>query len=99
MVRPLRREDLVEMVVAPGVRDTAPPIVHREWPFSKAVFVAGVRSKVMHSRCGFFVTLPGFGHGGLLEISLRVRYRDGYRRETEREFQGPPKELPMTPRR
>ena len=40
-----------------------------------------------------------FDHGGLLEISLRVRYRDGYRRETEREFQGPPKELPITPRR
>src|SRR6516165_1840153 len=40
-----------------------------------------------------------FDHGALLEISLRVHYRDGYRRETEREFQGPPKELPITPRR
>ena len=46
-----------------------------------------------------FRDLPGFGHGGLLEISLRVRYRDGYRRETVREFQEPPKELPITPRR
>jgi hypothetical protein len=43
--------------------------------------------------------VAGFDHGGLLEISLRVRYRDGYRRETEREFQGPAKELPITPRR
>ena len=61
----------------------------------------GVRSKVMHSHCGFFIfrDMAGFDHGGLLEISLRVRYRDGYRRETEREFQGPPKELPITPRR
>ena len=46
-----------------------------------------------------FRDMAGFDHGGLLEISLRVRYRDGYRRETEREFQGPPKELPITPRR
>ena len=46
-----------------------------------------------------FRDMAGFDHGGLLEISLRVRYRDGCRRETEREFQGPPKELPITPRR
>src|SRR5271169_3839400 len=46
-----------------------------------------------------FRDMAGFDHGGLLEISLRVRYRDGYRRETEREFQGPLKELPITPRR
>src|SRR6516162_7519493 len=46
-----------------------------------------------------FRDMAGFDHGGLLEISLRVRYRDGYRRETEREFQEPPKELPITPRR
>jgi hypothetical protein len=46
-----------------------------------------------------FRHMAGFDYGGLLEISLRVRYRDGYRRETEREFQGPPKELPITPRR
>src|SRR6516225_3683305 len=46
-----------------------------------------------------FRDMAGFDHGGLLEIFLRVRYRDGYRRETEREFQGPPKELPITPRR
>jgi hypothetical protein len=45
-----------------------------------------------------FRDMAGFDHGGLLEISLRVRYRDGHRRETEREFQGPPKELPITPR-
>ena len=46
-----------------------------------------------------FRDMAGFDHGGRLEISLRVRYRDGYRRETEREFQGPLKELPITPRR
>jgi hypothetical protein len=46
-----------------------------------------------------FRDMAGFDHGGLLEISLRVRYLDDYRRETEREFQGPPKELPITPRR
>jgi hypothetical protein len=46
-----------------------------------------------------FRDMAGFDHGGLLEISLRVRYRDGYRRKTEREFQGLPEELPITPRR
>ena len=63
-----------------------------------ALFQAGaIQSHALTLR--IFRDMPGFGHGGLLEISLRVRYRDGYRRETEREFQGPPKELPITSRR
>ena len=63
----------------------------------RRVFRGAIQSDALTLR--IFRDLPGFGHVGLLEISLRVRYRDGYRRETEREFQGPPKELPITPRR
>jgi hypothetical protein len=46
-----------------------------------------------------FRDTAGFDHGGLLEISLRACYCDDCRRETAREFQGAPQELPITPRR
>jgi hypothetical protein len=57
-----------------------------------------VRSKVMHSRCGLS-RYGWFRSHRLLEISLRACYCDDCRRETAREFQGPPQELPITLRR
>jgi hypothetical protein len=40
VVRPSGCKDLAEMGVAAGSRVSAPPTKDREWPFSKAVFVA-----------------------------------------------------------
>jgi hypothetical protein len=51
LVRPSGREDLAEMIVAAGSRESAPPIEDREWPFSKAVFVALISSGYVCGMC------------------------------------------------
>jgi hypothetical protein len=40
VVRPSGCNNLAEMVVVAGSQESAPPTKDREWPFSKAVFVA-----------------------------------------------------------
>ena len=46
--------DLAELVVASGLRETAPLAKHRERPFSKAVFVALISSGYVCAALAFY---------------------------------------------
>jgi hypothetical protein len=61
LVRPSGCEDLTEMVVAPGLRETAPPTEHREWLFSKAVFVAVISIGYVYAVLSFYFMFNQIG--------------------------------------
>jgi hypothetical protein len=57
LVRSSGRADLVEMVVAAGSRELASPTENREWPFSKAVFVALISVGYVCAALSFYFML------------------------------------------
>jgi hypothetical protein len=61
LVRPSGREDLAEMIGAAGSRESAPPIEDREWPFSKAVFVALISSGYVCAALAFYFMFNQIG--------------------------------------
>jgi hypothetical protein len=61
LVRSSGREYFAELVVAPGVRETAPATEHREWPFSKAVFVAVISTGYVCAALAFYFMFNQIG--------------------------------------
>ena len=61
LVRSSGREDSVEMVAAPGLRETAPLTEYREWPFSKPVFVAVISTGYVCAALAFYFMFNQIG--------------------------------------